>query len=368
MTSKSIRIVRPCTFFSTDRNLKIIVVKLDHLGDFVVAIPALSRLRKRFEGADIDIVVSEGSAHFARELKYFRNIYTFDFFTERHGQDKSAELELLIAKLGKFDIAIDLRRHGETRDFLCKIPALLRVGYQSFSRCDDELDILVHAEMEESGIVKASDEDHMSLQLIRLVDSIPIDTVRLPKLCHSSPRGKQIGVFPKAGNEAREWPKAYFLELCEKIMDASLTDRLNLYFPKDQSNLSSEFEHISNVRCHQGLSMEKLIDSLVHNELVITNNSFGSHISSYLGIAGIAVYSGHELVSQWGPAFGNTTVVFSKLGCSPCHKRLIADCPYNRLCLLQITPDVVFDLVKDELKRNRSRALKGENHRYFISK
>lgn len=368
MTSNSIRVVRPCTFFSTNRNLKIIVVKLDHLGDFVVAIPALSRLRKRFEDADIDIVVSEGSAHFARELKYFRNIYTFDFFTEGHGQNKSAELESLIAKLGKFDIAIDLRRHGETRDFLCKIPALLRVGYQSFSRCDDELDILVHTEMEESGIVKASDEDHMSLQLIRLVDSIPIDTASLPKLCHSNPKGNQIGVFPKAGNEAREWPKAYFSELCERIMKESITNRLNLYFPKDQSHLASEYGHIPNVRFHKGLSIDKLIDSLVQNELVITNNSFGGHISSYLGIATVAIYSGHEFASQWAPAFGNTTVVFSEANCAPCHKRLITDCPHNRFCLQQITPDVVFDLVKDELKRNRSRALKGENHRYFISK
>jgi len=368
MTSGDIRVVRPCTFFSTDRSLKIIVVKLDHLGDFVLAIPALARLRERFKDADIDIVVSKGSAHLAKELKFFRNIYTYDFFSKTHEHNMGAEIEPLVAQFEKFDIAIDLRRHGETRPFLCKIPALLRVGYESFTPCDEELDVVVHTELEAPGIIKRSDKEHMSLQLIHLVDSIPLGTLELPKLCRLEGEEGQVAIFPKAGNEAREWPIAYFVELCETIVKESIMDRLNVYLSEDQSRASLDFRHIPNVRFHIGLSMEALIDSLTHNELVITNNSFGGHISSYLGIATIAIYSGHEFVSQWGPPFGNTTVVYSKLGCSPCHKRLIADCPDRRLCLLQITPDIVFDLVKDELKRNRSGSLKGGNHRYFISK
>jgi len=367
MKNDGIRVIRPSTFYSLDRRLQIIVIKLDDLGDFVVAIPALTRLREKFKGADIDIIVGEGNAHLAKELKYFRNIYTYNLLRGKSGTKHTrAKEEELIARLGEFDIAIDLRRHGDTRFLLSKISALLKVGYRSFSQYDSELHICLYTEIEESGRVKESDEYHMSVQLVRLVDSIPGGFIDLPKLCDLDPVRTQVAIFPKAGNDAREWPIEYFVELCQKIIDEDIADALNLYLPKDHSDVSDEFGQIPNVQVHIGLSMKELIDSLIQNRLTITNNSFGGHIASYLGMPTIAIYSGHELVSQWGPAFGNTTAVFSEVSCAPCHRWLIKDCPYDTICLKQITPDYVLDLVRKECERNEFRDRQFESRRYFV--
>lgn len=369
MKNDGIKVIRPCTFYSLNRRLRIVVIKLDDLGDFIVAIPALARLREKFKEADIDIIIGEKNAYLANELKYFRNIYTCNFLIGKSGTNYSGaeEEKDLVAKLGEFDIAIDLRRHGDTRFLLSKISALLKVGYRSFTQCDSELDICLHSEIEESGRIQESDEYHMSVQLVRLVDSIPGGFIDLPKLCDLDPEKSQVAIFPKAGSDAREWPIEYFVALCRKIMDEEIADVLNLYLSKDQSDVSDEFSQIYNIQFHIGLNMEDLISSLIQNRLVITNNSFGGHIASYLGMPTIAIYSGHEFVSQWGPAFGNTTAIFSKVSCAPCHKRLINDCPYDTICLKQIMPDDVLDLVKNELGKKEFRDTKFESRRYFVS-
>ena len=367
MKNDGVRAIRPCTFYSLDRRLQIIVIKLDELGDFVVAIPALTRLREKFKEADIDIIIGEGNAHLAKELKYFRNVYTCNLLNGEPGTNHTGlREEELIATLGEFDIAIDLRRHGEARFLLSKISALLKVGYRSFSQYDSELDICLHAEIEQSGRIKESDKYHMSVQLVRLIDSIPGGFIDLPKLCDLDPVRTQVAIFPKAGNDAREWPIEYFVELCRAIIDEDIADALNLYLPKDQSDASDKFGQIPHVQVHTGLSMKDLISSLIQNGLTITNNSFGGHISSYLGMTTVAIYSGHELVSQWGPAFGNTTAIFSEVSCAPCHTRLISDCPYDTICLKQIKPDYVFDMVRDELEKSSFRDTQFKSRRYFV--
>jgi ADP-heptose:LPS heptosyltransferase len=280
-----------------------------------------------------------------------------------HAEKEGKEL---LARLGEFDIAIDLRRHGDTRFLLSKISAVLKVGYKSFTPYDSELDIYLHTEIEESGRIMESDEYHMSVQLVRLVDSIPGGFIDLPKLCDLDPVKTQVAILPKAGSDAREWPIEYFVQLCRKIIDEEIVDVLNLYLPKDPSDMSDEFGPIPNVQFHIGLNMEDLIRSLIQNGLVITNNSFGGHIASYLGLPTIAIYSGHECVSQWGPAFGNTTAIFSEVTCAPCHKRLIKDCPYDTICLKQIMPDDVLDLVKKELGKKEFRDAQFESRRYFV--
>lgn len=369
MKNEGIRVLRPCTFYSLNRRLKIIVIKLDHLGDFIVSIPALSKLREKFKEADIDIIVGEWNVQLANRLKYFRNIYSYNFLKHSFGKDGirgREEKGKILSKLESFDIAIDLRRHGDTRFLLSEICASLKVGYKSFSEHDASLDICLHTEIEESGIVKASDRDHMALQLIRLVDSIPYYSIDLPKLCDVDPVATQIAIFPKAGNEAREWPIEYAVELCQKVIHEELADGFNVYLPESQSDVADKFMEIPRVQVHIGLNMNDLLTSLGRNVLAIASNSFGGHISSYLGMPVIAIYSGHEFVSQWGPAFGNTTAVFSKVSCAPCHKRFPKDCPYNGICIKQITPKYVIGLIRQELARMKGRHIQFESRRHFF--
>lgn len=365
MVNNGIKVINHDVFRRMDRNLKILIIKLDHMGDFLLAIPAILRLRDKFRYSDIDIVVGEWNVSLAQQTGIFKHIYTFSFFQDRsseHPQEKARGEKELLMRLGKYDIAIDLRRQRNTRLLLSKVKADMRVGYRSFSKFDKYLDICLDTELDEVGVVKAHNEINMSLQLIRLVDAIPSWTLSLPKLSNLHSVERQIAIFPTAGNQIKEWPIMNFVELSKRILDIKLADNINIYLLDSEKKTADYFSGIPGINMLIGLDLDSLIKSLSNNTLSIANNSFGSHLSSYLGIPSVAIYGGHETVLEWQPPFGRSTVVYSDVSCSPCHAPDIRSCPYDLICLKQITPAYVVAVIKKQIK---SFTEDGEKYLYY---
>ena len=86
-----------------------------------------------------------------------------------------------------------------------------------------------------------------------------------------------------------------------------------------------------------GFSLDELMSSLSENLVSVVNNSFGAHLSSYLGLEVIGIYGGHETVEEWGPVFGDSHVLHTNEICSPCHIADISDC-YNEFRCLNSIP------------------------------
>ncbi len=119
----------------------VIVMKLDHRGDFMMAMEAFKILRNAFDQAEMTLICGSWNAAEAERTGYFEHIIPFDFFPE----DDSARTEMpsrdrLIDDFAQrmagksYDLAIDLRLYDETRELLRKIDARNRAG---FDRYDD---------------------------------------------------------------------------------------------------------------------------------------------------------------------------------------------------------------------------------------
>lgn len=122
------RIERPASLSAA----RILVLKLDHLGDFVMGIAALERLRAAFPAAEITLVVGSWNGDLARGLGVADRVIAFDAFPR-----DSSEVEVDVhgrralfqgAVGGVYDLAIDLRTHGDTRFLLGDVTATLRCG------------------------------------------------------------------------------------------------------------------------------------------------------------------------------------------------------------------------------------------------
>src|SRR6185312_5611097 len=61
----------------------ILVIKLDHFGDFIIAQPALRDLRAAFPEARIRLVCGSWNASGARATGLVDEVRTFDYFPER---------------------------------------------------------------------------------------------------------------------------------------------------------------------------------------------------------------------------------------------------------------------------------------------
>src|ERR1700731_4948423 len=61
---------------------RLLILKLDHFGDFLIGLPALKRLRQAFPADHITLVCGSWNVELARRLGVADEVRTYDFFPE----------------------------------------------------------------------------------------------------------------------------------------------------------------------------------------------------------------------------------------------------------------------------------------------
>jgi len=123
--------IEPATTRSPVRS--ILLLKLDHLGDFVMSVPAIRAVRAHFPEAHITLVVGQWNEALAAELQIADKVTPFDFFTRNPGEDgyldPATRAEAFAALINDhYDLAIDLRTFADTRFLLAGLDAGHRAG------------------------------------------------------------------------------------------------------------------------------------------------------------------------------------------------------------------------------------------------
>lgn len=117
---------------------RILVLKLDHLGDFIMTLPALERLRGYFPEATIDLVVGSWNADMARDLGVADRIIAFEAFPRNSSEeepDVPATVGFFRALVtDEYDLAIDLRTDVDTRPLLKVVKAVLKAAIGTRAR------------------------------------------------------------------------------------------------------------------------------------------------------------------------------------------------------------------------------------------
>ncbi len=119
---------------------RILILKLDHLGDFIMGTAALRRARDAFPDADITLVVGSWNVVMAEALGLFNRVVAFDAFPRNSSEEKDdvrgkvSEFEALIT--AEYDLAIDLRVDHDTRVLLDSVRARIRAGIGPKSKFD----------------------------------------------------------------------------------------------------------------------------------------------------------------------------------------------------------------------------------------
>lgn len=114
------------------RGRRLLVLKLDHYGDFLIGLPALERLRRVFSSDHITLVCGTWNVALAGRLGIGDEVRAYDFFPENGAlwdgcPHQSLERFREICR-GPFDIAVDLRVDEDTRFLLEYADAAMRCG------------------------------------------------------------------------------------------------------------------------------------------------------------------------------------------------------------------------------------------------
>ncbi len=351
------------------RFMRILVIKLDHMGDFIIAIPSIMKLRARYPYAQIDALVGSWNQEVAQLLGVFENIYVLDFFKKQSSVSPSIlerSLDGLLEHMNEYDYAIDLRRQPDTRFILIKLPSRVYVGYTTNDRSIDiHLGVSIPGVMDVPFKMTELNNKPIALQMLSLIDALPADVndfIRLPSFVKNQfEKLGSVAIFPKAGNDVKEWGEQNFEMLIHHLAINPDVSAISIYFSNYEEAVKYKRKTDAKIKILYGLTYSELIESLSSHSVCVANNSFGAHIASYLGVKVIGVYSGHETVAEWAPIIGDSKIAYISVECSPCHIPHKSDCKQNFKCMVNITPDYIYKAVISELKKSLLVSRNNEN-------
>jgi ADP-heptose:LPS heptosyltransferase len=115
---------------------RILVLKLDHLGDFIIGVPAMRTLRELFADDHVTLICGSWNLAAARDSGVADEVVAYDYFDD-HGWRGRPHQDIAVfdaAVKDGFDLAVDLRVDEDTRDLLWRVDATVKCGIGSRAR------------------------------------------------------------------------------------------------------------------------------------------------------------------------------------------------------------------------------------------
>ncbi|HVH82470.1 MAG TPA: glycosyltransferase family 9 protein [Stellaceae bacterium] len=341
---------------------KILLVKLDHIGDCIIAFPAIRRLKQYFPEAKMFVLTSRASRSVWSMEPAVEGTIEFDFF---HARSALGQVELseedwrtLSERLTpeRFDLAIDLRKHLETR------PVLQHTGARYLAGVDHRnkypwLDVAIEWTGDQAYSHK---RQHAVDDLVNLVDAVAAACDSERKLIASVPANpspmlakllpqadrRLVCIHPTAGNDMKQWPIEYFAAVADQLVEDDDAQIVLIGGPGDEATgaeLLRQMRHGDAAASLIGkIPLSDLPSLMARCALFIGNDSGPKHIAAGLGVPTVAVHSGTVDVYEWGPVGPLAVAVSRDMTCAPCYLPKPEDCRRGLACLRHLAPQAVY--------------------------
>jgi ADP-heptose:LPS heptosyltransferase len=353
---------------------RILVVKLDHIGDFVTALPPIRRLKKLFPHARITVLAGPASSAFVPLEPSIDEFIPFAFF---HARSQLGERDLTASDYAelaerlrpyRFDLAIDLRKHLSTRDVLKHTGARFLAGFDYLGQCP-YLDIALDWDGDRTLQRK---RNHVVDDLIALVDAVghasendrvlmqpgpaALPLTELPEAVARLFAKPVVAVHPGAGNVTKQWPEEHFSALIDLLVEKNCVNILLVGGPDEvevADRLVENVQHPEAIASMTGKTSLTALPRLLKNcVLYIGNDSGPKHIAASVGIPTVGIHSGVVDPVEWGPVGLNAVALRRNMTCSPCYLAKAEDCPRSLACLQLFEPNLVYETADLLLKRS----------------
>ncbi len=345
------------------RNLKVLVVRLDRVGDVILSLPAVAAIRARFPNATISVMVRPYTQPLIEDHPLVDEV--IPYFYEKGGRHRLGLGNLrFIREIAKrrFDIAFIL--HPSLRSnlvpFLAGIP--YRIGFRSHgpflltkSVVDRRSEGLKHESDYTLDIVRA-----FGIQLLpEKKMSLPVsseDAQKVSRILEQTPWGGNEGIVAihaGASCPSKRWPKERFLELAKRIMK-EMPYRVAIVGGKEEAALGEYFRKEGERRLLDltgRLDLKELGAFFKRCEVLITNDSGPVHVAAAVGTRTLCVFGRNQAglsPVRWKALGKNHEVIQKDVGCVVC---LAHRCTIDFECLKAVEVEEVFSRLEKMLPK-----------------
>lgn len=329
--------------------MKIVVRGANWIGDAVMTIPALRRLRKIYPDASISLHTRPWAEGVFRDASFIDEIIPI----ESRGSVRSVIEQSRVLREQNFDTAVLFPNSFESAlvTRLARIPK--RLGYSTEQRgflLTDKLEVPLW-----------KNDRHESKYYLHLVESLVNDRANgddEPELQVSAERRndarkmltdsgvsdgrKLVGFGAGSTNSlAKRWPAENYSRLADQLSTEQNADVILLGNENEADVSRSVLE----------ASKEKHIDLTGQTDLATATailSEIDLFVSNDMGLAHIAAAVGTPTIVIFGPTNENTTrplgkyveIIREPVECSPC---MLRECPIDHRCMTRISPERVFE-------------------------
>jgi len=333
---------------------KILIIRLDHIGDLMLTAPMVASLRKGFAGAKITMLIGDWNREVLDKTDLVDEVIIYNSFWNKRVKVKFWNTIITLIRLRKlkFDMVINLRGELQERLFAYFIGAPLRIGFD-FGLGKIVINHLVKSNMDKHIIDRYLDISKylncpvVNKELLRINFSEE-DINYAKKICKLSDcldETLRIVIAPGAGYATKLWDTNKFSNLAKyftNIMNSGLRviivgDNKDHKLSKEMVFLSGPNDSIINLVGKTSIKQLAAVISL--SSLVICLDSAPMHIAASLNVPLVALF-GPTRVCQWGPhsSYDSSIVISKNLDCCGCVK---PKCSVNKCMQLISEQDVI---------------------------
>ena len=338
----------PLSWPNADTIRRIAVIKADHIGDFVFALPSLAALRRGFPNAKITLFCAAWNKALAEASGLIDEVITINLYAARIQQGVSGDTLALdtLPALPVFDIAIDLKYEPDTRFVLGYIPARFKAGYASPLMPKPMHLVMPHLPTlppMRSTLLMLTDAviaHFTSSTMVRHGAEVLVS--RMTEQAIALPANRiNIGIGLGSGAPTRTWPLNRFVALIGHLLQQSNTTVVLFGTDADKTaaqQICALHKNHPDILDYTGrLSLSGFVATLPQLHAYIGHETGSTHLAAALDIPTLCLFAGAGNINVTAPTGSRVDI----LPCSGCGLRDLSDCPEDQLCMTAITVDQV---------------------------
>ncbi len=351
---------------------KILIVRLDHIGDVMITTPIIKALKQKYKQAQIDLLVGSWAKRVVEENPYVDTIYIYDapwWANIRPGEKRENAFSLShicrlygilsVIRKQRYDLMIEPR--GDFRH-------MLLFGYFANVRYTLSFDRSGGRYLLSEAVAFNENQNEMGknsalLSVLGICDVDRKVDIYVSKEAEEGAKsilerngilGKKIVIFSAGSRkDLKRWPIDRFLTLARWIVETYL-DTVVIFVGSDADRfLSIEIKKVANLgKVYDFIGMTDIKETMVllrMATLIIANDGPISHMASSVKTPAIILF-GPTQAERFRPYGEHIYVVQKMYDCCPC---LLVYCKHTEsksvsACMQAIEVDDICNMIKDK--------------------
>ncbi len=265
--------------------MRILAIRYSGLGDIVMLLPTLKKLKEKYSSAHITLLTDKSNAQMlSLSCGAIDDVIPFNrgFFRQKRIVKSLFELLKLFKNIRKkYDICIDFQNFGETATISYLSNAKKKIGMPKNKKYNYGY----------TDIVKNEDECHRSQRFARVAQVS--DKITFPKLCTNQKleiaKKAIVGINIGSTQESRRWSEKSFATVAKALIDSQQYD-VKLFIGPMEKGLKKSFETLD-LKVVENVDLVELAKEIETCSYFISNDTGPVHIAAGLGVAILTLFS-----------------------------------------------------------------------------